>query len=108
LDICLIKANNIEQYRTINCARSALSSTLKTIDGFKVGQHPVVTGLMRGVFNSKPPQPKICAAWSVIKVLDLLHRWGPATSLDLKSLTFKSVMWHGMLEKVSFIGYVVS
>ena len=80
------------QYRSINCARSALSSTLKPIDGFQVGQHPLVSRLMKGVFNTRPPLPKVCPAWSVSKVLDWLRQWGPASSLDLKCLTLKTVM----------------
>ena len=43
------------KYRTINCARSMLSSTLLPIDGFPVGKHPMVTRLMKGVFNKRPP-----------------------------------------------------
>ena len=80
------------QYRTINCARSALSSTLKPMEGFPVGQHPLVTRMMKGVFNSRPPIVKICPAWSVNQVLDWLRQWGPASKMDLKSLTLKTVM----------------
>ena len=80
------------QYRTINCARSALSSTLLLIDGFKVGQHPLVTRLMKGIFNLRPPIKKMCAAWSIREVIDLLKSWGPASKLDLKTLTLKTVM----------------
>ena len=80
------------KYRTINCARSALSSTLTPINGFKVGQHPVVTRLMKGVFNSRPPIASVCGAWSVCQVLALLKQWSPSASLDLKCLTLKTVM----------------
>ena len=80
------------QYRTINCARSALSSTLKPMEGFPVGQHPLVTRMMKGVFNSRPPIVKICPAWSVNQVLDWPRQWGPASKMDLKSLTLKTVM----------------
>ena len=80
------------QYRTINCVRSALSSTLQLIDGFKVGQHPLITRLMKGIFNTRPPIKKVCEAWSVQKVLHLLKTWGPASKLDLKLLTLKTVV----------------
>ena len=80
------------KYRSINCARSALSSTLKPIDGFRVGQHPLVTRLLKGVFNSRPPLPKMCPHWSVCQVLAILKQWSPAASVDLKSLTLKTVM----------------
>ena len=80
------------QYRTINCARSALSSTLQPIDGYNVGQHPLITRMMKGVFNARPPVPKKYSSWSVLTVLELLQRWGPASTLDLKTLTLKTVM----------------
>ena len=35
------------------------SSALIPIDGFQVGQHPLVVRLMKGVFNSRPPRTKI-------------------------------------------------
>ena len=80
------------KYRTINCARSALSSTLLPFGGFKVGQHPLITRMMKGIYNSRPPLPKRCSSWSVMKVLEMLRTWGPASSLDLKTLTLKTVM----------------
>ena len=43
------------KYRSLNCYRLALSSALLPIDGFQVGQHPLVIRLMKGVFNSRPP-----------------------------------------------------
>lgn len=72
--------------------RSALSSTLKPIEGYQVGQHPLVKRLMRGVFNTRPPVKKLCESWSVLKVLQLLKTWSPATTLDLKCLTLKTLM----------------
>ena len=72
--------------------RSALSSTLKPIDGFCVGQHPLVCRLLKGAFNNRPPRPKLCPTWSVDKVLKTLKTWSPASSLDLKCLTYKTSM----------------
>ena len=80
------------QYRTINLHRSALSATLKPIDGFCVGQHPLVCRLLKGAFNSRPPRPKLCSSWSVSKVLETLREWSPASKLGLKVLTFKTCM----------------
>ena len=80
------------QYRTINLHRSALSSTLKPIDGFCVGQHPLVCRLLKGAFNSRPPRPKLCPTWSVQRVLNTLAEWSPASKLSLKLLTFKTCM----------------
>ena len=80
------------QYRTVNTHRSALSSTLKPIEGYKVGQHPIICRLMKGVFNKRPPIQTIVGTWSVDKVLRLLQSWEVNEQLDLKHLTFKTVM----------------
>ena len=80
------------QYRTINLHRSALSSTLKPIDGFCVGQHPLVCRLLKGAFNLRPPRPKLCPTWSVKGVLDTLRVWSPASKLSLKCLSYKTAM----------------
>ena len=80
------------QYRTVNTHRSALSSTLKPIDGHKVGQHPLICRLMKGVFNKRPPLQTMVGTWSVDKVLQLLKSWGDNALLDLKHLTYKTVM----------------
>ena len=80
------------QYRTINLHRSALSSTLKPIDGFCVGQHPLVCRLLKGAFNLRPPRPKLCPTWSVKGVLDTLRDWSPASKLSLKCLSYKTAM----------------
>jgi hypothetical protein len=39
------------EYRTINTYRSALSGVLPPIDGFPVGQHPLVIRLLKGVLK---------------------------------------------------------
>ena len=80
------------QYRTINLHRSALSATLKPIEGFCVGQHPLVCRLLKGAYNSRPPRPKLCPTWSVSKVLEMLKEWSPASKLSLKCLTLKTTM----------------
>ena len=81
-----------KEYRTINCARSMLSSTLLPIDNFPVGKHPMVTRLLKGVFNLRPPVKILFPTWSVKQVLVTLRNWSPASSLDLKTLTFKCLM----------------
>ena len=83
---------NGRKYRTINCARSMLSSTLLPIDGFPVGKHPMVTRLMKGVFNKRPPTKLLFPSWSVKQVLIMLSSWSPARSLSFKLLSYKCVM----------------
>jgi hypothetical protein len=40
------------QYRTITGYKSMLSSVMSPIENFPVGQHPYITRLIKGVFNS--------------------------------------------------------
>ena len=77
------------KYRSLNCYRSALSSALLPIDGFQVGQHPLVIRLMKGVFNSRPPEPRYSQMWEVSLVLDYIRALGPNENLSLKLLSRK-------------------
>ena len=55
----------------MNTARSSLS-TFINIDGEPVGQHPVITRFMKGVFNIKPALPKYNFTWDVGVVITYL------------------------------------
>ena len=46
------------QYRTLNVTRSAISMTHPVIDSHRVGEHPMICQLLKGIFNSRPPQPR--------------------------------------------------
>ena len=52
-----------KDYRTINVYRSALSAVLPLIDGHKVGSHPLVCQMLKGVFQLRPPQPHYATTW---------------------------------------------
>ena len=78
-----------KQYRTLNSYRSAISMTHLPVDGIVVGKHPLVTRLMKGIFNSRPPQPKYGHTWEVGHVLDYLRSLGTNHSLSLKQLSAK-------------------
>ena len=54
------------QYSSINSYRSAISSVHEKIDGYNIGQHPLVTRLIKGVFHVRPPlhaipKPGVCS-----------------------------------------------
>lgn len=57
------------QHRTINVVRSAVSMTHRQMEGTPIGQHPMVSKLSKGVYNSRPPKPSYSVTWSVDKVL---------------------------------------
>ncbi|KZS07420.1 Uncharacterized protein APZ42_028870 [Daphnia magna] len=65
-------------YSSINVTRSMLSSTLNvTSDGPRdIGKNPLVTQLMEGIYNAKPPTPKYSSAWDPCTVLSFLT-WQP-------------------------------
>ena len=76
-------------YSVINCARSALSSFLVLDDAQSVGDHPLISRFVKGVFHLRPPTPRYEEIWDVNLVLNLLRKWAPANSLNLKYLTLK-------------------
>ena len=80
------------QYRTVNVLRSAISSIHPWIEGKPVGQHPLVTRLMRGIANERPPEPRYSTTWDVSKVTTYLSSLGENKILALKLLTKKLLM----------------
>ena len=81
-----------KQYRTINSYRSAISMTHEKIDGVLVGKHPLVSRLLKGVYNQRPPQPRYSTTWDVGVVLDHMRSWGRTADLSDKKLTLKVAM----------------
>ena len=79
-------------YNSLNSYRSAISSVHEKRDGYDVGQHPLVTRLLKGVFNDRPPLPRYSSTWNVQTVLNYLEQLGPNKAMSWKHLTFKTVM----------------
>ena len=76
-------------YRTLNVYRSALSAVLPLVDSFRVGAHPLVTQLLKGISQLRPPVPKYSYTWNVSEVLDFIKSLGKNEKLNLKLLSFK-------------------
>ena len=89
LDFLSSMAKEGKAYRTISLYRSMLSSTLKEIDGHKIGSHPLVVRLLKGVFNLNPPRAKYTHFWDQNVVLKYLETLGRSELLSLDNLTFK-------------------
>ena len=70
-----------------------LSVVLSPADGMPVGQHPDILRLLKGVFNSRPPDKRLMPEWDLKKVLDFLlgSLFEPISKVSLKYLTLKSV-----------------
>ena len=80
------------QYRSPNSYRSAISTVHPKVDDHPVGQHPLVSRMLKGVFNERPPLPRYSTFWDVGVVLRYLKQLGSNDSLSLHLLTFKSVL----------------
>jgi len=80
------------EYSTVNGYRSAISDKHQGCQGVRVGQHPQVCRLMKGMFNRKPPQPRYMDTWDVSQVLQIFREWPREEGLDLKSLSLKVTM----------------
>ena len=80
------------QYRSLNSYRSAISAVHSKVDGYSVGKHPLVSRLLKGAFNERPPLPRYSSFWNVDTVLGHFRGLGDNGSLSLKTLTLKTVM----------------
>lgn len=58
LEFLAFEFQSRKAYRTLNVYRLATSMTHPRIDSTRVGEHPLVTQLLKGIFNSRPPLPR--------------------------------------------------
>ena len=79
-------------YSALNTARSALSTFIVLPGNISVGNHPLVTRFMKGVYQSRPTFPKYTEIWDVNVVLSYLKTLSPVAKLSLKDLTYKVTM----------------
>jgi hypothetical protein len=61
-------------------------------NGCSIGSHPLVSRLIKGVYQSRPPTPKYCHIWDVSGVLRYLGTLHPVKDISLKQLTLKLAM----------------
>ena len=80
------------QYRSLNAYRSAISSVHDKVDGYDVGQHPLVSRLLKGAFHQQPPQPRYTQTWDVRVVTSCIRSIGANNSLSLQNLSHKLAM----------------
>ena len=62
------------------------------IDGVRIGQHPLVTRLLKGVFNSRPPAAQYTTTWDVSSVLTFIDNSPKNRKLSFQDLTHKVAM----------------
>lgn len=79
-------------YSSLNTARCALSTIVQQNGGHTIGAHPLVTRLIKGVYQTRPPNVRYSEIWDVKVVLDYVKTLTPVKKLSLKDLTLKVVM----------------
>ena len=72
-----------KSYSIINSYRSALSSMLLPVDGYSVGEHPIIARLLKGMFHIRPPKPRYSFTWDGNVLLTFLESWTPLSVLEL-------------------------
>ena len=77
------------EYGTINTYRSALSGVLPPMEGFPVGQHPLVVRLLKGILNLRPAMPRYQESWAVNVALDYMRSLPGNQLFPLKVLSQK-------------------
>ena len=70
---------------SINTVRSMLS-TFVMVGGKPFEEHPLVSRLLKGISNLKPPAPKYSTIWDPKQLLDHIQGWGPVELLDTDKL----------------------
>ena len=79
-------------YSSINTARCALSTFIH-FGNVTAGCHPLIVRFLKGVFNLRPTTSRYTETWDVELMLTYLkNKLSPAKYLDLKLLTFKTIM----------------
>ena len=76
-------------------------------NGKPVGQHPLVTRLLKGIYKTQPPTPKYNQVRNVKVVLNYLSGLYPLERISLKELTNKVMLMLlvlGQRPDHSFIG----
>lgn len=79
-------------YRTIGVYKSCISQFHDLIDGQSIGNLPIVSRFMKGIFELRPPNPKNTTTWSVGRVVGSLQEMGPVERLSLQDLSLKLAM----------------
>ena len=72
--------------------------THKHVEGNPIGQHLLVTRLLKGVYNRRPPQPRYSTTWDVDVVTKHLTAMGSNESLTLKQFSQKLVVLMALAE----------
>ena len=81
--------NQSLEYRTLAVYKSAISQGHLPVGQTKLGDLPVVSRFMKGIFRMKPPTPCLSSTWDVKRLLEFLTTLDPPAGLTLKMLSLK-------------------
>ena len=84
-----IVTNQSLAYRTLAVYKSAISQGHLPVGQTKLGDLPVVSRFMKGIFRMKPPTPRLSSTWDVKRLLDFLTTLDPPVGLTHKMLSLK-------------------
>ena len=74
-------------YRTVGVYKACISQLHDPVDGQQLDSLPLVSRFMKGIFQLRPPSPRICSTWRVGPVLRYLSTLEPLEELSLKGLS---------------------
>ena len=77
------------EYRTLAVYKSAISQGHLLVGETRLGELPVVSRFMKGIFRMKPPTPRLSSTWDVKRLLEFLATLDPLSGLTLKLLSLK-------------------
>ena len=76
-------------YSSVNSTRSAFSSIIKPVCNVPFGKSPLVSRLLKGVFNIRPALPRYVTTWDVTKVFTFIKSKPTLTNCDLKTFSHR-------------------
>ena len=63
---------------------------LLPVDGYALGEHPIIVRLLKGMFHVRPPEPRYSFTRDVNILLKYVEAWFSLSGLDTKQLTLKT------------------
>ena len=76
-------------YSTINSAKCAIATIIHIPPYNSLNKHPLINKYMTGVFNLRPPKPKLSFVWDVAILFRYFEQQGDSNSLSDKLLKQK-------------------
>ena len=72
--------------------KSAISQAHDPAGQTTLGNLPIVSRFMKGIFRSTPPKPRLWSVWKVVDALNWVRTLEPIETLSLTELTQKRVL----------------